>query len=51
MDILSVIILIVVAVCFLAAVRYIFKTRGNGCNGNCSCCGKICSSRSRKRKK
>ncbi|MGN1113214.1 MAG: FeoB-associated Cys-rich membrane protein [Acutalibacteraceae bacterium] len=43
MDALSIIILLLVAACFVLAVRHIYRNRGKGCNGNCSCCGRECS--------
>lgn len=43
MNLQSWILLIVVAVCFAAAVVYIIKNKGScSCGGNCSQCGKRC---------
>ncbi|MCH5297720.1 MAG: FeoB-associated Cys-rich membrane protein [Ruminococcus sp.] len=46
MDLLSIMIILFVAICFVLAVRYIYKNRGKGCNGNCSCCNG-CSAKQR----
>lgn len=38
MNLISIIILLIVAICFIIALRNIFKNSGTGCSGSCGKC-------------
>ncbi|MEG0805075.1 MAG: FeoB-associated Cys-rich membrane protein [Lachnospiraceae bacterium] len=43
MNFLSIVIIMIIAVCCFFAIRYLIKNKNNGCCGDCSHCSHSCN--------